>query len=164
MLYLGFNTLPRSVFWSADLNGRSDNTDVIPICSKAHERSIPTSVEIVRAPYEYSESDRPTSDDSVLAVRLDDICNFLLFDLDNRRATPLDCTRTTSRTCCFVVRSARISLVLFEKDPAHDCDAGFLLGNFYGRYHCVLSSCSPWPAAIATGVFPSGTAIGITMC
>ena len=29
MLYLGFNILPRSVFWSADLNGRSDNTDVI---------------------------------------------------------------------------------------------------------------------------------------
>ena len=29
MLYSGFNTLPRSVFWSADLNGRSDNTDVI---------------------------------------------------------------------------------------------------------------------------------------
>ena len=30
MLFLGFNILPRSVFWSADLNGRSDNTDVIP--------------------------------------------------------------------------------------------------------------------------------------
>ena len=29
MLYSGFNILPRSVFWSADLNGRSDNTDVI---------------------------------------------------------------------------------------------------------------------------------------
>ena len=29
MLYPGFNILPRSVFWSADLNGRSDNTDVI---------------------------------------------------------------------------------------------------------------------------------------
>ena len=29
MLYLGFNNLPRSVFWSADFNGRSDNTDVI---------------------------------------------------------------------------------------------------------------------------------------
>ena len=28
MLYSGFNNLPRSVFWSADLNGRSDNTDV----------------------------------------------------------------------------------------------------------------------------------------
>ena len=31
MLYLGFITLPRSVFWLADLNGRSDNTDVIPL-------------------------------------------------------------------------------------------------------------------------------------
>ena len=31
MLYSGFNILPRSVFWSADLNGRSDNTDVIPL-------------------------------------------------------------------------------------------------------------------------------------
>ena len=29
MLYSGFIILPRSVFWSADLNGRSDNTDVI---------------------------------------------------------------------------------------------------------------------------------------
>ena len=29
MLYLGFNVSPRSVFWSADFNGRSDNTDVI---------------------------------------------------------------------------------------------------------------------------------------
>ena len=28
-LYSGLNTLHRSVFWSADLNGRSDNTDVI---------------------------------------------------------------------------------------------------------------------------------------
>ena len=31
MLYSGFNISPRSVFWSADLNGRSDNTDVIPL-------------------------------------------------------------------------------------------------------------------------------------
>ena len=29
MLYSGFNTLPRSVFWSADFNGRSDNLDVM---------------------------------------------------------------------------------------------------------------------------------------
>ena len=29
MLYSGFNILPRSVFWSADFNGRSDNLDVI---------------------------------------------------------------------------------------------------------------------------------------
>ena len=29
MLYSGFNVLPRSVFWSANFNGRSDNTDVI---------------------------------------------------------------------------------------------------------------------------------------
>ena len=29
MLYSGFNILPRSVFWPADLNGRSDNADVI---------------------------------------------------------------------------------------------------------------------------------------
>ena len=29
MLYSGFNILPRSVFWSADFNGRLDNTDVI---------------------------------------------------------------------------------------------------------------------------------------
>ena len=29
MLYLGFNIFPRSVFWSVDFNGRSDNTDVI---------------------------------------------------------------------------------------------------------------------------------------
>ena len=31
MLYSGFNTLPRSVFWSAYFNGRSDNLDVIPL-------------------------------------------------------------------------------------------------------------------------------------
>ena len=31
MLYSGFNALHRSVFWSADFNGRSDNTDVIPL-------------------------------------------------------------------------------------------------------------------------------------
>ena len=30
MLYSGFITFPRSVFWSAYLNGRSDNLDVIP--------------------------------------------------------------------------------------------------------------------------------------
>ena len=30
MLYSGFNILPRSVFWSACFNGRSDNLDVIP--------------------------------------------------------------------------------------------------------------------------------------
>ena len=35
MLYSGFNNLPRSVFWSADLNGRSDNTDVISLKNKA---------------------------------------------------------------------------------------------------------------------------------
>ena len=29
MLYSGFNVSPRSVFWSADCNGRSDNLDVI---------------------------------------------------------------------------------------------------------------------------------------
>ena len=29
MLYSGFNILPRSVFWSANFNGRSDNLDVI---------------------------------------------------------------------------------------------------------------------------------------
>ena len=31
MLYSGFIILPRSVFWSASLNGRSDNTDVITL-------------------------------------------------------------------------------------------------------------------------------------
>ena len=31
MLYSGFIILPRSVFWSANFNGRSDNTDVIPL-------------------------------------------------------------------------------------------------------------------------------------
>ena len=31
MLYLGFNNLPRSVFWSAYLNARSDNLDVMPL-------------------------------------------------------------------------------------------------------------------------------------
>ena len=37
MLYSGFNNLPRSVFWSADLNGRSDNTDVIRAPRFGHE-------------------------------------------------------------------------------------------------------------------------------
>ena len=31
MLYSGLNILPRSVFWSADFSGRSDNTDVIQL-------------------------------------------------------------------------------------------------------------------------------------
>ena len=31
MLYSGFNISHRSVFWSADFNGRSDNLDVIPL-------------------------------------------------------------------------------------------------------------------------------------
>ena len=31
MLYSGFNILPRSVFWSANFNGRSHNLDVIPL-------------------------------------------------------------------------------------------------------------------------------------
>ena len=31
MLYSEVNILPRSVFWSADSNGRSDNTDVIQL-------------------------------------------------------------------------------------------------------------------------------------
>ena len=31
MLYSGFITLHRSVFWSAGFNGRSDNTDVIQL-------------------------------------------------------------------------------------------------------------------------------------
>ena len=31
MLYSGFGILPRSVFWSAYLNGRSDNADVIQL-------------------------------------------------------------------------------------------------------------------------------------
>ena len=31
MLYSGFNILPRSVIRSADINGRSDNLDVIPL-------------------------------------------------------------------------------------------------------------------------------------
>ena len=31
MLYSGFNILPRSVFWSASFNGRSDNLDVMSL-------------------------------------------------------------------------------------------------------------------------------------
>ena len=31
MLYSGLNILHRSAFWSANFNGRSDNTDVIPL-------------------------------------------------------------------------------------------------------------------------------------
>ena len=31
VLYSGFITLPRSVYWSANFNGRSDNTDVIQL-------------------------------------------------------------------------------------------------------------------------------------
>ena len=39
MLHSGFNISPRSVFWSADSNGRSDNTDVIHLqLEKKHER------------------------------------------------------------------------------------------------------------------------------
>ena len=34
MLYSGFNILPRSVFWSADLNVRSDNADVMSLVSR----------------------------------------------------------------------------------------------------------------------------------
>jgi len=34
MLYLGFKLLPRSVFWPADFNGRSDNADVIRFVPK----------------------------------------------------------------------------------------------------------------------------------
>ena len=34
-LYPGFSILYRSVFWSANLNGRSDNLDVIPLALKA---------------------------------------------------------------------------------------------------------------------------------
>ena len=52
MLYSGFVTLPRSVFWSADFNGRSDNADVIRLQIRhLHE-------ELVRfgekAPYGYT--------------------------------------------------------------------------------------------------------------
>ena len=32
MLYSGFNVLPRSSFWSAYFNGRSDNLDVMSLC------------------------------------------------------------------------------------------------------------------------------------
>ena len=35
MLYLGFYILPRSVSWSANLNGRSDNTDVIQLMTNS---------------------------------------------------------------------------------------------------------------------------------
>ena len=46
MLYLGFNILPRSVFWLADLNGRSDNTDVImakrTACRSYRQKSLET--------------------------------------------------------------------------------------------------------------------------
>ena len=41
MLYSGFNILPRSVFWSASFNGRSDNTDVIPSSSTVTENPPP---------------------------------------------------------------------------------------------------------------------------
>ena len=34
MLYSGFITLPRSIFWSANFNGRSDNLDVMLLKSK----------------------------------------------------------------------------------------------------------------------------------
>ena len=33
MLYSGFNIFPRSVFWSADFNGRSDNLDVMSLAA-----------------------------------------------------------------------------------------------------------------------------------
>ena len=49
MLYSGFNTLPRSVFWSAYLNGRSDNLDVIRLSQ------IPESFELMTSHNE----DRP---------------------------------------------------------------------------------------------------------
>ena len=38
MLYSGFNTIPRSVFWSANFNGRSDNLDVIPLGTKMNDK------------------------------------------------------------------------------------------------------------------------------
>ena len=49
MLYSGFNTLPRSVFRSADLNGRSDNTDVIRLKARCcrFDRSLPPHVRII---------------------------------------------------------------------------------------------------------------------
>ena len=49
MLYSGLNILPRSVFWSANFNGRSDNTDVIPLNFKTKYRVI-----------RLSESENPT--------------------------------------------------------------------------------------------------------
>ena len=45
MLYSGFNTLHRSVIWSADFNGRSDNTDVIPLKPMANISVKPAPVE-----------------------------------------------------------------------------------------------------------------------
>ena len=38
MLYSGFNILPRSVFWSASCNGRSDNADVIPLVPMTYKQ------------------------------------------------------------------------------------------------------------------------------
>ena len=39
MLYSGFNILLRSVFWSANLNGRSDNLDVITLATISCRRT-----------------------------------------------------------------------------------------------------------------------------
>ena len=38
MLYSGFNILPRSVFWPAYFNGRSDNTDVMSLNQDSNSR------------------------------------------------------------------------------------------------------------------------------
>ena len=39
MLYSGFNILPRSVFWSAYFNGRSDNTDVMSLFNRSNHEN-----------------------------------------------------------------------------------------------------------------------------
>ena len=61
MLYSGFNILPRSVFWSAYLNGRSDNLDVIhlrDICSKGQDGKIETASKTVPCLCSTSRSSR----------------------------------------------------------------------------------------------------------
>ena len=43
VLHSGFNILPRSVFWSANFNGRSDNLDVIRLMNDSENPYLPPS-------------------------------------------------------------------------------------------------------------------------
>ena len=87
MLYSGFNTLPRSVFWLAGFNGRSDNTDVIQLKTgdtfEIDNSMINRSAVVVRVKQPYITWAGSLDDSGILPSEKGEPSMYLMPEIDN---------------------------------------------------------------------------------